>query len=513
MEKKAKRGQVEKLIDKRGGYNRGICSIPTEYQNYFKNLYLQQTKPTLQSCFYETKLKANKNGDIIPGVKAFKNLVDNMGNALLIRHREGEKAFHDKCVPHIERDYSGLDPNDMWVADHHLWDIFVKIPDNKGGWKVVRPWGSYWMDMRTRKVMSSIVRIEAPNSDIVLCSFGIGVEQFGIPKRVYLDNGKDYKSKDLFTLDDKNKIADSLAINLQIDVTFAIPYNAQAKPIERMFNTYEEQLGKKYPSYAGKNAKERPEDLKNLDIDNMITLEEFIVNHDKYVYEIYNESSHSGDSMFHQSPNQMYSKLPFVLRKTSKESLYFSLMRLKGTRTVQKNGITFNHIHFYNDNCINYISKKVIAKYDPSKPEILYIFDIHENFLFVATKISKKGFALTEEDYHEENHRKKIAKQKALNSYTPDNTIRSTERIGERLEILSESIVKSEVANPTVIEVIRNEKLEEAARRMNCSDIEKNYEDVLNRQKADKKKSNDRQQQLTENFIKKMNERADARQA
>ena len=85
---------------------------------------------------------------------------------MLIRAREGKKAFDDKCMPYIERDYSKLHPNQFWVSDHHLWDIFVRVPDGKGGWKLERPWGSYWMDMRTRKMMSSIIRTESPNESI-----------------------------------------------------------------------------------------------------------------------------------------------------------------------------------------------------------------------------------------------------------------------------------------------------------------------------------------------------------
>ncbi len=233
-QKKSKSGQVEKLTDKRGGYNRGQSSIPKDYMELFDSLYLQQTKPSIESCFRDVQMEANMNGDVIPGIKAFRNYVKNMDKAMCIRAREGQKAFDDKCMPYIERDYSLLHPNQFWVSDHHLWDIFVRVPDNKGGWKLERPWGSYWMDMRTRKIMSSIIRTESPNSDVVLCSFGLGVEHFGIPNGVRLDNGKDYKARDMFypeghyivSEDDERKIFRSLASNLQIDVTYAIPYNA-----------------------------------------------------------------------------------------------------------------------------------------------------------------------------------------------------------------------------------------------------------------------------------------------
>lgn len=520
-QKKSKSGQVEKLTDKRGGYNRGQSSIPKNYMELFDSLYLHQTKPSIESCFKDVQMEANRNGDVIPGIKAFRNHVRNMNKAMCIRAREGQKAFEDKCMPCIERDYSTLYPNERWVSDHHLWDIFVRVPDNKGGWKLERPWGSYWMDMRTRKIMSSIIRTESPNSDIVLCSFGLGIEHFGIPNGVILDNGKDYKARDMFypeghykvSEDDEKKIFRSLASNLQIDVTYAIPYNARAKPIERVFNTFEEQLGKKYPSYAGRNAKQRPEDLKELDIMDVITLEEFIEHHNRYVYEIYNETKHSGDAMYGKSPNQAYADIPFTIRRASKEVLYFSLMRVKGQRTVQRNGITFKGIHFYNDNCINYIGQKVTAKYDPTKPEILYVFDVNENFLFVAEEIQKQGWNLTDEDYQRENQRKKIARQKALNSYTADNVVRSTEAVGERLKRQAESMEHTEAAKPKTVEIVRNEKIEENIRRISMSDMERNYEDVLNQNRARKKAVSDRQKGFADKFKKKMLDRAYEKQA
>ena len=188
-------------------------------------------------------------------------------------------------------------------------------------------------------------------------------------------------------------------------------------------------------------------------------------------------------------------------------------MRVKGQRTVQRNGITFKGVHFYNDNCINYIGQKVTAKYDPTKPEILYIFDTNENFLFVAEEIQKQGWNLTAEDYQRENHRKKVAKQKALNSYTADNVVRSTEAIGERLKRQAESMERTEVAKPKTVEIVRNDKIEENIRRISMSDMERNYEDILNQNKARKKAVSDRQKEFADKFKKKMLDRAYEKQA
>lgn len=515
---KSKSGQAEKLVDRRGGYNRGQSSIPKEYKEYFDSLYLQQTKPTIESCFQEVKYKANREGVVIPGIKAFRNHVRNIDAGLLTRCRDGEKAFTDKCLPYIERDYGKLSPNDIWVSDHHLWDIFVRIRDKreKDGWRLIRPWGSYWMDMRTRKIMASIIREDSPNSDIVLCSFGLGVKHHGIPRRVLLDNGKDYKARDMFypeghcivSEEDGEKISESLAANLQVEVTYAIPYNAKAKPIERVFNSFEEQLGKKYASYAGSNAKKRPEDLKDMGLMDHPTLEEFIEQHNQFVYEIYNNTKHTGDGMDGRSPNQAFAELPFIVRRTTEATLFFSLMRVKGSRKVGRNGIKFNNVHYYHDECIRYLDKKVTARYSPANPEILYVFDLDENYLFTAEKVKKRGFNLTDEDYEEENRRKKIARQLALNSYEADRTIRTTESIGERLQAMADSIEKAPAADPKVFELVRNETAEENVKRIEMSYTDRNYEEYLRREREKKETATSRQRQNIEKFKKKMLDRA-----
>lgn len=529
--KKTRTGNVEKLIDKRGGHNRGQSSIPEYYKEYFLNLYLQETEPPFDSCFKLTKIEANKKGEIIPGKKAFHNLIKNMDESVIARWRKGKKFFEDHYMPTALRDYSSLNPNELWVSDHHLWDVFVRIPDNRGGWKAVRPWGSYWMDMRTRKVVSSFMRVESPNSDIVLLSFGIAVEKYGIPNEVYLDNGKDYKARDLFfpeghmskqDLENKEivnhgmvekelkKSSNSLAANLKIDVTYAIPFNARAKPIERFFDTIEKNFGKFYPSYAGSNAKNRPENLKDLDIMDMITLEEFIKQHTVFIEEIYNNSTHSGDSMDNKSPNYWYNNIDFKKRIMSSEALYFTLMRTTRPRKIQKEGITFNKELYINMEFQNYVGVEVFARYNPTKPEIIYIFDLNENFLFIATRRKKYGFELSNEDYEQMNREKKIARNALLNGYKPNFEIRSTEAIGKRLNDYSNSIEKADISTPKVIEVLRNEQIEETVRRYHSSSIDKNYEDVLKANEKINKASNDKQKQLINQFKQDMIELSNA---
>lgn len=530
----AKLKKGESLIDKRGGYNRGQSSILKYYQEYFLDLYLQQSKPPFEICFRLTQAEANKNGDGIPGEKAFRNLLKNTNDAVIALAREGKKYFEDNYMLTMLRTYSDKLPNDLWVADHHLWDVFVRVPDGKGGWKAVRPWGSYWMDMRTRKVVSSFIREESPNSDIVLLSVGIAVEKYGIPKCIYMDNGKDYKARDLFypgshiseqdkqSLDtarngmpgeEIKKSCTSLAVHLQMDSIYAIPHNARAKPIERLFNTLENGLGKLYPSYAGSNAKNRPEDLKDLDIMEMVTMEEFIKQHNLYIEKIYNNSPHTGESMDNKSPNYWYETIEFAKRTMPEEVLYFAFMRTAGPLKIGKEGIRFNKELYMSAENQNHINKKVFVRYNPTVPERVYVYDMDENFLFTAARREKYGFDLTDEDYERANREKKLARNAMLNGYKPNPGVRSSEAIGRRLEDYADSIVQTEVSDPKVVEVIRNKKMEEAVKRAHSTSLDRNYEDVLKASKNIKKDSSDKQKGFADKFKKKMIDRAYENQA
>lgn len=89
--------------------------------------------------------------------------------------------------------------------------------------------------------MGWFLHAESPNSDHIFQAFYYGVIRFGIPEDVYLDNGKDYRCKDFAGGRDQTvKILhtpkeNSLISNLGISVHFALPYNAQTKPVERDF--------------------------------------------------------------------------------------------------------------------------------------------------------------------------------------------------------------------------------------------------------------------------------------
>ena len=112
------------------------------------------------------------------------------------------------------------------------------------------PWVTVFRDAKTSKWLGWFLHADSPNSDHIFQAFYYGVLNFGIPEDVYLDNGKDYRCKDfaggrtrIIKVKHK-KDGGSLIQNLGIHIHFALPYNAQTKPVERDFLKIKEFLSK-----------------------------------------------------------------------------------------------------------------------------------------------------------------------------------------------------------------------------------------------------------------------------
>ena len=104
------------------------------------------------------------------------------------------------------------------------------------------PWVTVFRDVKTSKWLGWYLHAEAPNSDHIFQAFYYGVQNFGLPDDIYLDNGKDYRCKDFaggrissIKVEHNSVKENSLLRNIDINVHFALPYNAQTKPVERDF--------------------------------------------------------------------------------------------------------------------------------------------------------------------------------------------------------------------------------------------------------------------------------------
>ncbi|MBT3288317.1 MAG: hypothetical protein HN849_35500 [Victivallales bacterium] len=177
--------------------------------------------------------------------------------------RKGEVHALNRLIGHVHRDWSKVAPNKCWFADHHRCDIFVKIPDGKGGWKADRPWLTGWMDAKSWALLGWAIRMDEPNTLVVMQTLLDAIWRNGMhcATTLYTDNGKDFLAMGLGT-PYVSPTGAELTCLPDLGVTRVIrskPYNGRAKPIERLFGIFCEHFAKVWPSYTGNTPSARPD--------------------------------------------------------------------------------------------------------------------------------------------------------------------------------------------------------------------------------------------------------------
>ena len=391
---------VSALIDRRGGHNRNTCSIPKEAWDFFYAAYMTQQRRGIKLCYDITKSYYPD----IPSVTTFERQVRKIPKLAIDLYRYGQKQFNDH-LPYMDRDKTDLDSNDIWFSDHHRVDVFVKSAD---GTRPVRPWLTTFFDARSNKVISYIVRLEDPDAGVVKKCFRLGAETYGIPKEVYFDNGKDYRSKS-FSRD----YPMSLVNQLGIGIIHATPYHGAAKTVERFFLTFTNRFSKLFDTYTGKDAKERPECMRVKDsviLKKAPSLPEFIDYLNIYMRQ-YNATPSRGKDMDGKCPDQVYSDNIRVKEVVSNKNALRLLCGNSDERTVQKNGISYRNNCYFHELLLSHIGERVMITYDPDNMDQIAVFDMNNVAICTAAAKIRTPFRhTTEADYKRAEKEKRQAR-------------------------------------------------------------------------------------------------------
>lgn len=406
-QRKYKNGDVAGLIDLRGGHNRGQVSIQPEAWEYFYALYMTLQKRSIQRCWEYTKAEYPN----IPTVSAFERKIETIPKLAVIFYREGEKAFNDALVS-MERSRKDINSNDIWFSDHHLVD--VAVINNRG--RVFRPWLTVFFDAKASKVISFIVRDKSADATVIKQCLRIGMEKHGVPKELYFDNGKDYREKS-FNADFPLSLTKQLGIN-QI---YATPYHGQAKTVERFFGTMEDRFCKFLPTYLGKDAKKRPENMRvTFDKlkDQCPTMEQFTELLSGY-FEEYNNTPSKGIDMGGKCPDQVYFENLVTKNEVRDKSILRILCGTFDQRTVQKNGVQYQGRFYYHTSLLSHLGEKVIINYDPYNMDELNIFDTDMRAICRASAKVRTPFRHTTQEQIREAMKEKKQAKKLVEQFAP----------------------------------------------------------------------------------------------
>ena len=431
-EQKGLTGLAPQYPKDRGGSG---ASLDTKAKELIQALYLDSNKPGIRTVERNIKqfgynlnysvINRYVNNEIPLSVKTF--------------YRMGEKAYHDRFDPYIERDYTLLKPMEWGCGDHHLFDFVIK---HEG--RIFRPWLTMFMDMRSRKITGWHIDV-VPNTLTIMRAFSMSVETCGLFENLLIDNGKDFKSawfagnkwKERHTRPEKEtlELIEGVLHDCGTKAHFAIPYHGQSKPIERAFRTIIELFSKERDFYVGSNTATRPDEAKLYwgringrdRIEVTYTLNKLRDDFAKFVVWFNAEWKHSGQGMEGATPDYVF----FAHLKTKREmpeEMRKYVFAIRERRTIQRKGILIDGINYYNDEMIRLIGEKVEVRRDINDAGKISIFSLPD---FIYQFDAENGF-LKDRGIPEENIRRLRKAQKKSRAHLQDYAKNASKIVNEK---------------------------------------------------------------------------------
>jgi len=383
--------------------DKGSSKIPEIAWSVFLQWWLDEAQPTVLHC--HNLLLAWAKLDMpellpLPAVDSFYRETKKIPKAVLDYFRSGKKKLEDEAMPFVRRIYEFLDSNDVWVADFHTLDIMVRDDWTR---RVFRPHVVVWQDIRSRKTLA-IHLCESSNSDGVIIAFRKAVEKWGVPKAVYLDNGREFLVSD-FGGRGKRKTSESASYGtsilgrLQVDMVNAKVGNAKAKIVERAFREFKEQFSRLILTYTGGRPDWKPERLEGIlkkDKD-IPLLSEIAAKLETYAEGWYNMKESSAAGLNGLTPNACYEQNLVTKRTATEDQLNLMLLRSAKSQLVDRNGVylKFGDIKLWfthPDLIFGHLKKPVYVRYNPENLSSVRVYDEDERFLLTAEWLDAGGY-------------------------------------------------------------------------------------------------------------------------
>ena len=376
---------------KQGEYN---SILNDEMKQILLTLLLHPSKYNYGKAIKLTKEILKKRGyEQLPCDLSFKRYAENFRKnnyAEWVLRREGMKAYHDKVEPYIERDISKIEVGDVIVADGHVLNFQVINPFTG---RPTRATLVGFLDWKSTALVGYEIMMTESTQCIASALRNAIINLGLIPKVVYQDNGKAFKSRFFQNVDFEEDLFNGVYANLNIHSVFAKPYNARAKVIERFFREFQEELEKGMPSYIGTSIEDKPAWLKRGEKLHAEWHKKLTDNHIPTV----SEASKYINSWieFHNNqpcPNDRTKTIKECLNSVQKQNIDVQIlddlmMKTEG-RTINKHGITFLNMH-YRSEAILGIRDKVNIRYSLFDLSKVNVYSKKGEFLCVAHRVQK----------------------------------------------------------------------------------------------------------------------------
>lgn len=346
-----------------------------------QRLWLTKRKLSKAQAHFLASVKAAEEGWTVVPIRTTGRFLDRIPVATVALYREGEEGYKNSAATFIERDYSTIDTNSMWVSDHHRLDVVVRH-----GGKTDRPWLTAFMDMRSRVIVGWRIFMHDPNSDTIIAAFRDGCMAFGVPDAVYFDHGKDFECEAIEGVTKAQKrraqkplIDSGIMGQLGIAVKHALPYNPQSKPIERFFRTVSEQFSKLWATYCGRSPEHKPDDLvEKVKRGLAPTMEQFVASFSDYLVK-YHDTAHAGDGMEGRAPLVVFDAHLQRKRVLTDDLADLILMKKSRPLKVGQHGVTWQGVNYGSRQLAQWHGKQVCIRIDDRDVSSVEVFSYPED--------------------------------------------------------------------------------------------------------------------------------------
>jgi putative transposase len=303
--------------------------------------------------------------------------------------RNGSKFVSEHIIKSIIRDDSLLNVGDVWVADGHKLAFDVVNPSTG---RPVRMLLILMIDWASRYPAGASLAV-SEDSQHVQTAFRNGFLNWGgLPRYIYLDNGKAFKAKLFNEAWESHDLVTELGgifPRLGIGVSFAQAYNARAKVIERFFKTFQEQFERFISTFRGASIADKPATLmrnekwaKKVFEGTPPTVEEAMAMIGFYIRHVYGETPHGG--LQGRTPFAVYSSAAVpVERRVDPANLNFMMLTAERKR-VRSEGIRLNHCLFWHDSLVDHIGKPVVIRFDYADARWILVYSQQDRFICQA---------------------------------------------------------------------------------------------------------------------------------
>lgn len=386
------------------GAGKGFRKIDEKVLEAIRGLYKSKNKPNMMFVYERVVAMFGVNAISYGTMRNY--IKNDMTNIEKDKARMGAKEFKDTYAPYVVRSLEDIKAGEVWEADGHDLEMMC-YKGNKKKSNGERDWGSpkliMWMDTKSRLVTGWTLSWTETTESIAI-ALKRGIEKYGLPKQLYTDNGKAFKSRVLKGAEE----LDGIYTSLGLEVSHALPYNAQAKRIERWFKDFKETFAKASITYKGGNIVERPERMKSFTMDKIakgmiLEQEELETALEKYInyknhgyYVLRRETglkAHRGRGMKNRTPLEVFNEEnPAGQRKMLSDEQIRLLFLYEEIRTIQQNGIEYLGNTYEHENLYFHQKEKVKIKFDPHDLRTIYVYLETGEFLCKANKLQEAGW-------------------------------------------------------------------------------------------------------------------------